>query len=192
MGLAPLCLAAAAGAVHLVKKRSAWRLPILAAGMTSIAASLVLPVAWRWIQPSFEREHETLAAVGGYIRSHSSPDERVFVWGNSSQIYYFADRVMATRFAFCNYHIGKIWGSWSWAADAGDTSMFVVPRAWTELLEDLDHRPPEIIVDAAAGRLANFDRHPIWRYPALASRVSGRYRLEATVRGVPIYRRSEP
>jgi hypothetical protein len=192
MALPPLSLAAAAGARRLVEARSWWQRPILAAAVVSVAIAATLPLVWRSIQPNFEREHETLAAVGGYIKEHSAPDERVFVWGNSSQIYYFADRVMATRFAFCNYQIGKIWGSWSWAVDAGDTSMFIVPRAWTELLEDLDAAPPAIIVDAAAGRLANFDRHPISRYPALASRLEARYHFEATVRGVPIYRRTAP
>ncbi len=111
------------------------------------------------------------------------------MWGNASQIYYFANRVMGTRFAFCNYHTGKIWGSWAYAVDAGDTSMFIVPRAWTELLEDIDRTPPAFIVDSGAGKLASFDRHPIARYPALAERVARGYTLDAVVAGVPIYKR---
>jgi len=192
MALPPLALTAASGVETLADMPAWWRWSVLAAGVLSLSAALVLPWTWKWIQPGFQREHETLAAVGAYIKAHSSPEDRVFIWGNSSQIYYFADRVMATRFAFCNYQTGKIWGSWSWDADAGDTSQFVVPRAWTELLEDLDREPPQIIVDGGAGHLAAFDRYPIWRYPQLASRVSRSYRLEAVVSGVPIYHRFTP
>jgi len=155
----------------------------------AIVVSAVLAWTWQRIRPEFLREHDVEVAVGTYIRTHSSPDDRLFVWGNASEIYYFANRVMGTRFAFCNYHAGKIWGSWSYAVDAGDTSMFVVPRAWTELLEDLDRAPPAFIVDSAAGGIANFDRHPIGRYEELARRVARNYRLETVVDGVPIYRR---
>jgi hypothetical protein len=192
MALPPLSLAAAAGLPVLVERRWRLRQPILAAGLLSLGISLGLPWTWNRLSPSFWREHEKVSAVGQYIKEHSSRDERVFVWGGSTQIYYFADRVMGTRFAFCNYHVGKIWGSWSYDVDAPDTSMFVVPRAWTELLDDLDREPPEIVVDAAAGGLGNFDRHPIARYPQLASRVARAYHLEATVAGVPIYRRVIP
>jgi len=188
MALPALSIAAAAGAIVLAERRSRWGR--LAAGLlaASVIVSAVFPWIWWKVQPAFEREHETLLAVGDYIRTHSAPGARLFVWGNSPQIYAFADREMATRFVFCNYHIGKIWGSWAWDVDAGDTSQYVVPRAWTELLEDLDRAPPDLIVDGGAGRLANFDRHPISRYPQLAARLKG-YRLEAVIAGVPVYRR---
>jgi hypothetical protein len=96
---------------------------------------------------------------------------------------------MATRFAFCNYQTGKIWGSWAAGIDAGDTSAFVVPQSWPELLDDLDRNPPAFIVDAAAGRLAMFDHDPLGRYPELASRLDRAYRMAAVVEGIPIYAR---
>jgi hypothetical protein len=190
MALPPLSLAAAIGTKALLERRRAGALKAIAAlGAASIVASMALAWTWQRIQPQFQREHDVEVAVGNYVRTHSRPDERLFVWGNASQVYYFANRMMATRFAFTNYHTGKIWGSWSYDVDAGDTSMFVVPRAWSELLEDLDRTPPEFIVDTGAGRLANFDRHPIGRYEELARRVAREYRLDAVVSGVPVYRR---
>jgi hypothetical protein len=187
--LPPLSLAAALGADALVDRRRKTAAGIAVLGAVAIVVSTVLAWTWQRIRPEFLREHDVEVAVGTYIGTHSSPGDRLFVWGNASEIYYFANRVMGTRFAFCNYHAGKIWGSWSYAVDAGDTSMFVVPRAWTELLEDLDRAPPAFIVDSAAGGIANFDRHPIGRYEELARRVARNYRLETVVDGVPIYRR---
>ena len=195
IALPPLAVAAAIGAASAGMFRTGQRLArkaeIAVASLAAMAmlASATLVWAWPWIEPDFRREHRVESAVGEYVRTHSGPDDRLFVWGNASQIYYFANRVMGTRFAFCNYHTGKIWGSWAYAVDAGDTSMFIVPRAWTELLDDLDRTPPSFIVDTGAGKLANFDRHPIARYPELAVRVARGYRLDAVVAGVPIYKR---
>jgi hypothetical protein len=194
IALPPLSVAAALGAATVFRRHTSGSRRWVAVGVAVLGAVSVLVSAtlvWRWptILPEFQREHDVETAVGEYVRTHSSPDDRLFVWGNASQIYYFADRVMGTRFAFCNYHTGKIWGSWAYAVDAGDTSMFVVPRAWNELLEDLDRTPPAFIVDTGPGRLANFDRHPIARYPELARRVARGYRLDAVVAGVPIYKR---
>jgi hypothetical protein len=157
--------------------------------LTIVAAGVSIFMAWDWLnlKPGLRRHHEAYTQVGAYIRTHSNPDDTVFVWGNSSPIYYYAARVMGTRFAFCNYQTGKIWGTPADAVDAGDTSMLVVPRAWTELLADLDRTPPTIIVDAATGRLDRFDEHPATRYTALVERLT-KYRVEAVIDGVPIYR----
>ncbi len=195
IALPPLAVTAAIGAAAATMFRPGRRFTTSAGravaffAAVSIAVSTTLAWTWQTIQPDFRREHDVESAVGEYVRTHSAPDDRLFVWGNASQIYYFADRVMGTRFAFCNYHTGKIWGSWAYEVDASDTSMFVVPRAWAELLDDLDRTPPTIIVDTGAGKLANFDRHPIGRYKELAARVAQGYRLDAVVAGVPIYRR---
>jgi len=195
IALPPLAVAAAIGAAAADMFRPGQRfatsggraIAFLAA--VSIVVSATLAWTWQSIDRDFRREHDVEVAVGEYVRTHSAPSDRLFVWGNASQIYYFANRVMGTRFEFCNYHTGKIWGSWAYAVDAGDTSMFVVPRAWAELLDDLDRTPPAFIVDTGAGRLANFDRHPIGRYKELAGRIAREYRLDAVVAGVPIYRR---
>jgi hypothetical protein len=189
MALPPLSVAAAIGAPFFFAERRARVLAVVSLGAISLLVSATLAWDWGRIVPEFQREHETEVAVGEYVRAHSTQDDRLFVWGNASQIYYFANRVMGTRFAFCNYHTGKIWGTWAYAVDAADTSIFVVPRAWDELLDDLDRAPPAFIVDTGAGRLANFDRHPIARYAPLARRVAGGYRLDAVVDGVPIYKR---
>jgi hypothetical protein len=155
------------------------------------AAVTVLSTAFAWsfytVDRPLARYMEKYRAVGEYLRGASPPGTPIFVWGNSPDIYFFADRPMGTRFAFTNYHAGRIWDTPLDAVDAVGTEAHIVPRAGSELLDDLDRRPPAFIVDAAAGGLDRFDRHPIARYPALATRVAARYRLAATVRGVPVY-----
>jgi hypothetical protein len=82
-----------------------------------------------------------------------------------------------------------MWGSRYVAADADGTEAFIVPRAMDQLLADLTAAPPSFIVDGGAGRLNRYHLHPLSRYPALASWVADRYRLDAIVHGVPIYAR---
>jgi hypothetical protein len=176
--LPPLCL--------LLDKHRLTRSRIaLWSGTASIV--LVLSLSWNGFKPRITEDQSTCKAVGAAVTSRTGREERVFVWGTSPEIYHYADRVMATRFAFGNYHTGRIWGSRYVDVNAVGTERWIVPRAWRELLADLEATPPALIVDGGAGRLNRWDRHPIARYPELAHWVSTRYRIDQVVAGVPIY-----
>jgi hypothetical protein len=178
--LPPLCL----GADALRIQR-----PALAATGIAVVASLALGFGWYRYEHRHAADHRAYRAVARAIDARTSSDEHIFVWGDSPEIYHYADRVMSTRFAFCNYHTGRMWGSRYVAADADGTEAFIVPRAMDQLLADLTAAPPSFIVDGGAGRLNRYHLHPLSRYPALASWVADRYRLDAIVHGVPIYAR---
>ncbi len=141
-----------------------------------------------WYLSIDPKEPRTYEAVAAHLRAHTSSDARVFVWGNTPEIYLLSDRVPATRFVFTNYHTGKMWGTPANEDDAPAAlrERFVVPESWPMLLEDLSRTPPDVIVDAAAGGLHRFRGLAMPTYPPLA-RVLERYRLGATVEGVPIY-----
>ena len=98
---------------------------------------------------------------------------------------------MATRFAFTNYHTGTIWGTNPIPGSAHPPMpSLAVPRAWTELLDDFDHAPPALVVDAAAGGLHDFQGLELEKYPQLWDIIQAHYRYETTTRGgVRIYRR---
>ena len=184
MALPPVCLLLFVRPIPV----AAWRrnlAVVLGVGLT--VASLALAFTWDQVKPHLLVHREAFREIGAFVDGRSGRDDRIFVWGNSPEIYYESDRVMGTRFPFCNYHTGKIWGTTADDVDATDTEQYIVPRAWTELLADLDADPPRLIVDAAAGRLDRFDLHPISRYPELARRVAQRYRLVGTPAGVPVY-----
>jgi hypothetical protein len=178
--LPPLCLGADALRI---------RRPALAATAIAVVASLALGFGWYRYEHRHAADHRAYRAVARAIDARTSSDEHIFVWGDSPEIYHYADRVMSTRFAFCNYHTGRMWGSRYVDADADGTEAFIVPRAMDQLLADLTAAPPSLIVDGGAGRLNRYDLHPISRYPALASWVAARYRLDGIVHGVPVYAR---
>jgi 4-amino-4-deoxy-L-arabinose transferase-like glycosyltransferase len=189
MPLPPICLLAAPGVLSFARERSVRLRIALVFAALSVAVTLVLSWGWYRIKPGLAGNQRGYTSVAAYVNAHTGPDDRIFVWGNSPEIYVDADRVMATRFAFCNYMTGKIWGTDAADTDILDTDRFAVPRAWDELIQDLGRTPPAVIVDAAAGNLDGFGLNAASRYPDLWEIIQRGYRQETVVDGVPVYRR---
>jgi hypothetical protein len=127
--------------------------------------------------------------VAAQIAANTAPDERIFVWGNSPQLYVLARRSMGTRFSFCNYMTGESPGT---ATETGgkNAAANVLPISWTMLMDDLERRRPALVVDAAAAGWDGYDKFPIARYPRLAAYLAGHYRKIGEVERVALYRRS--
>ena len=51
--------------------------------------------------------------VAARLRLVSAPDDSVFLWGHSVEVYVLARRTMGTRFLFCDYLTGTSPGSCS-------------------------------------------------------------------------------
>jgi hypothetical protein len=153
------------------------------------AASVALAMADRQVWPRSAWHQDRYQAVASYLREHTRPEARIFVWGNSPEIYLYGQRRMATRYMSINYQTGRVWGTP--ANDLGGQAYRdrVPAQTWDNLMADLERNLPEFIVDAAAGKLDKMDDEPITRYPRIAAFVDQHYRLEATVLSVPLYRR---
>jgi hypothetical protein len=192
MALPPLALLAGPSLEALVGQGGRGRLLLTALfGMLLLAA---MAASWTWsrLRDGLAWHEAVYGEVARWIDARSGADETIFVWGNSP-LYFHAARRPATRFVFCNYLTGKIWGTrLNDDPLAEGSERQVVPRAWSELLADLAAAPPRFIVDESAAGLGGYGAHPIARYPALARFVAARYRLVAAPAGVPIYQRMEP
>jgi len=146
-------------------------------------------MADRQVWPRSAWHQDRYQAVAKYVTEHTPPAARLFVWGNSPEIYLYAKRRMGSRYMSVNYQTGRVWGTP--ANDlGGDPDRKNVPaETWNNLMSDLQHNLPEIIVDAAAGKLDKMDDEPLYRHPRMAAFVTRYYQHETTVLGVPIYRR---
>ncbi len=181
--LPPLCVVAAPGAARLRHAQTSPRRLRTAAvglGLAAIVGSVAVAWAWYDINPSLAHRRRGYVAAAAYLRSHSSPADRLFIWGDSPEIYYLADRVMGTRFAYTNFHARKMRGGRAFESDA-----------WTRLMADLRETPPPFIVDTGAGGLDRFEHDPISRYPVLQAFVETRYDRVAEPEGIAIYRRRD-
>jgi len=125
-------------------------------------------------------QHEAVAA---YIRGHTSPQDRVFVWGDWPALYLESDRIMATRFP------GFLRG---FARGSGrpPNNWDMTAQVWPELKADLIRNPPALIVDTAHGNWSDFSMYPMTDYPVLADFVTGGYHVVTTIDGAVIYARN--
>jgi hypothetical protein len=124
-------------------------------------------------------------AVAAYIREHTTPGQRVFVWGDWPALYVESDRLMAGRFP--GFLRGFERGS-TIPPDNWDTK----PDVWPALESDLRDHPPALIVDTAAAGWSDFSMYPLRNYPVLAALIPFDYHEVATIDGVVIYARNSP
>ena len=122
-------------------------------------------------------------AVSAYIAAHTSPADRVFVWGDWPALYVESDRLMASRFP--GFLRGFARGS-----DVPPNNWDTAPDVWPLLQSDLAANPPTLIVDTSAADWSDFAKYPMSDYPVLASMVAGHYHEVATIDGVVIYARN--
>ena len=100
-------------------------------------------------------QHELVAV---YIHDHTTPGQRVFVWGDWPALYVESDRLMASRFP--GFLRGFDRGS-GIAPNNWDTTSDV----WPELQSDLNAHPPALIVDTASAGWSDFSMYPMRNYP---------------------------
>ena len=127
-------------------------------------------------------QHQLVAA---YIHAHTTPDQRVFVYGDWPALYVESDRLMASRFPgfLRGFDRGSGLPPYNW-----DTTPDVGP----EVQSDLEVHPPALIVDTASAGWSDFSMYPMSDSAVLANLVAGSYHPVATVDGVVIYAPNSP
>ena len=121
--------------------------------------------------------------VAQHIVKATSPNDRVFVWGTSPQLYCFSDRRMATRFVSCSHLVGVHAGRPRQLKDRGEN----IPEGWKMFQADWEAHPPALIIDTSTIDPV-WSAHPMTRYPLLRDYLR-EYRVETVINGRTIYRR---
>jgi hypothetical protein len=186
--LAPLCLLAAPAFCRLWKAGWSRRAPLIALCVLPALVFFGLATVGRSIAASLDEREPDYDAVAARIDELSAPDERIFVWGNTPQLYVLARRPMGARFSSGNFVTGESPGTptetGQWNADANQS-----PARWDMLFADLERRRPALFVDAAAAGWDGYGRYPLARYPRLRAYVDQNYRPIEVAGGVVLYRR---
>jgi len=123
--------------------------------------------------------------AGRYLLTHSAPDDRIFVWGQSAKIYLEAHRRPACRYITTFPLTGLVFGG---PIPGFDTRYRIVPGAWTTLKQDFEKTPPAYIVDLSSETGALY---PIRDFPILAELLSQRYQPIARTAEGTIYQRND-
>jgi len=192
--LPPLCLLAAPGFCRLwgpgghgaAGPRSR-RAPLVVLCALPALSFFALATFGRPLAAALDEGEPRYDEVAARIAALTSSDDRIFVWGNSPQLYFLSRRPMGTRFSFCNYMTGESPGTPTETgrrnADANQ-----LPAAWEMLFADLERRRPALFVDAAAAGWDGYGKYPLGRYPRLRAYVDRNYRLVEVHAGVVLYR----
>jgi hypothetical protein len=144
-----------------------------------LALTAVAVSTWDWLELSGRREP---LETGRYLLEHSAPNDRIFVWGQTSKIYLDARRHPACRYIATFPLTGFVFGG---LPPGIDTRNRILPGAWATLEKDFAKHPPAYIVDNQA---EPGDRYPVRDFPILAKLIAERYQPVArTAEGV-VYR----
>ncbi len=100
--------------------------------------------------------------AGLYLRTHSAPSDRLFVWGQAAGVYVDARLRPACRYVVTFPLTGYIFGGISGI----DTHDRIVPGTWEKLDQDFKEHPPKFIVEMLDG--PKNTQYPIRQYPVLA------------------------
>lgn len=146
-------------------------------GLTVIAFSIS-----HWIGETIRRPARE---VGQYLRTHSDPADRLFVWGQAAGVYVDARLPPACRYVVTFPLTGYIFGGISGI----DTHYRIVPGSWEKLDQDFNAHPPEFIVEMLDG--PKNTQYPIREYPVLAHWLQ-RYEPVARFPEGVIYRAVRP
>src|SRR5437762_3730027 len=121
--------------------------------------------------------------AGRYLFTHSAPADRIFVWGQTPEIYIDAHRRPACRYITTFPLTGYIFGG---PIRGFDTLSRILPGAWSTLEQDFASHPPTYIVDVQPDPKSA--QYPVKNFPILAKLLAERYQPVAhTAEGV-IYR----
>jgi len=122
--------------------------------------------------------------TGRYLSEHSTPEDRIFVWGNGARFYLEARRRPACRY-FMSFPLtgyvfpGEMREKINWRNR-------ILPGAWMTLERDFSRHPPTYIVDLRVD--PKNAPYPVEDFPILARLLAERYRPVArTAEGV-VYR----
>jgi 4-amino-4-deoxy-L-arabinose transferase-like glycosyltransferase len=169
-------------------RAKAWRCAILALTIVPGLIFAGMAVAYESTTDTWSEIHPDFRPAAEYIRSHTRPEDRIFVWGWFTPIYVYSQRAPSTRFVFTTMHTGYRKGNDLNEDDRADIAWAAMPEAWPMLEQDLDRDPPELIIDTSPGNYHDFGRYPLRDYPVLRNYVDRCCQLEKSIAGMDIYR----
>src|SRR5438874_2021237 len=121
--------------------------------------------------------------TGRYLFTHSVPEDRIFVWGQTPEIYLDAHRRPACRYITTFPLTGYVFGG---PIPGFDTRSRILPGAWSTLEQDFARHPATYIVDVQPDPKSA--QYPVKNFPILAKLLAERYQpVVHTAEGV-IYR----
>jgi hypothetical protein len=111
-------------------------------------------------------------SIGKKIDSITNPGDRIFVWGHSSDVYYYSKRLPASRFTYCSFLSGAQEGY-----EDGNRAGSVRQDVWALLVNDLGARRPAAMVDMSGTDIRGYRAYPMQDFEPLKKFVRRSYKV---------------
>ena len=135
----------------------------------------------------FPGQDQKVVGVSRWLAANTRPDQRIFVWGDATSVYYLARRTPGTRYLNCAVQVGNY--DPSHLPRGFDVASHVSAPDVQATIADLEHNRVGLVVDTSSAAIHHWDRLPLSGVTALASYVDAHYRLVASPGGVRVYAR---
>ena len=135
-------------------------------------------------------QNTTARELGHWLREHTPPTSKVFLWGHYSPIYYFAQRLPGSRFQRATSLIGDF--DPMHIPEGFDLRPYLSRRDLALTLADLESRRPEYFVDTTPSNLHGWSKIPLSLIPELERLVATDYEVVARPARCIVYRRRLP
>lgn len=162
--------------------RLAGRLRRAAVTITALGTVLAVGAAF---SPNTFRTLPDPKPLARYVAAHTTPGQRVLVWGNFPEVLWRADRPIGGALVHSDFVTG-ISGNRTlgWFTVAGTT-----PGADAAAMRAVRAHPPELVLDTSPANVRSYGDYPLSDFPALQDFVVSNYTTVATIDGVTIFRR---
>ncbi|HET7500629.1 MAG TPA: glycosyltransferase family 39 protein [Kofleriaceae bacterium] len=159
--------------------------PWLARGVAALTvvpaiAFFVFNLVFEPITESFGAPDPDFRGPVAWVRDHTRPSDRIFVWGMFAPMYVLSDRLPASRF------VGFMRGAERNKNVPPEVGWDTGPEVWPALADDFARHPPAVVVDTSTADYMSFGNYPIARFPEVAALLRG-YRVAAVVDRVTMY-----
>lgn len=189
----PLAVLAAPAAMRLVDGwptlTTARRALITALSVLPLVGNVAFAVG-RGVAGSYPIQKADVREIGAWLKANTTPEEKVFMWGDYTQIYYLGERLPATRYVSAAPLMGNF--DPLHLPPGFDVTKHRSERDVARALDDLERSCPAIVVDTAAGDIHGWSRIPLEKCPELERFVRDGYELVARPAGTHVYRRVVP
>ena len=146
---------------------------------------IYLATNWREEQKRMQGENRYFQDLATEVRKLSAAGDKIFIWGRMPELYYFSQRLPASRFITSNFVVGMNTYNYSERTTRYDRAAWSRLSDW--LLNDFAANRPKLIIDTSPQNFRQYGKYPISIVASLRDFLNQNYRLVKTIDRVAIY-----
>ncbi len=146
---------------------------------------IYLATNWREEQKRMQGENLYFQNLATEVQKLSVEGEKIFVWGRMPELYYFSQRLPASRFITSNFVVGM--NTYNYNDRDAQYDNAIGSRMLDWLLIDLAANHPKLIIDTSPQNFRQYGKYPLAEMAPLQDFLQKNYRLAKTIDRLAIY-----